>query len=308
MYNRFVDLDGIAVFVKVVQAGSFSQAAKLLNMPNSTVSAKVAALEKRLGVTLLQRTTRRLHLTGAGERYFQRSLRALEELQTAENELAIERGETKGVLRLTAPVELGRSALPSVLDALMKRHPGIEIDLVITNRLADLVAENIDVAVRAGPLKDSGLIARRFVLGQFGLWASPEYLKNHSMPRNPHELKEHDCLRFTPFTGKGLQLSNGREHAQIALAGRVAADDFEALRTLAVLGWGIALLPNFLCKEEVKERKLVSVLPNWRGDSVTISVVYPAQRFVSPKIRAFITAAEEVWNANNAEAKRADHL
>jgi len=303
-----VDLDGIAVFVKVVQAGSFSQAAKLLNMPNSTVSAKVAALEKRLGVTLLQRTTRRLHLTEAGEGYFRRCMTALEELHAAENELAIERGETKGVLRLTAPVELGRSALPPVLDVLMKRHPAIKIDLIITNRLVDLVVENIDVAVRAGPLKDSGLIARRFVLGQFGLWASPSYLKNNSVPRNPNELKEHDCLRFAPFTGRKLQLTNGRERAQIALAGRITADDFEALRALAVLGWGIALLPSFLCAEEAKERKLVSVLPNWRGDSVTISVVYPAQRFVAPKIRAFITAAEELWSATNAEAKRAVHL
>ena len=303
-----MDLDGIAVFVKVVQAGSFSQAAKLLNMPNSTVSAKVAALEKRLGVTLLQRTTRRLHLTEAGEGYFRRCMTALEELHAAENELAIERGETKGVLRLTVPVELGRSALPPVLDVLMKRHPAIKIDLIITNRLVDLVAENIDVAVRAGPLKDSALIAKRFVLGQFGLWASPSYLKNNSVPRNPDELKEHDCLRFAPFTGRKLQLTNGRERAQIALAGRITADDFEALRALAVLGWGIALLPSFLCAEEAKERKLVSVLPNWRGDSVTISVVYPAQRFVSPKIRAFITAAEELWSATNAEAKRADHL
>jgi len=303
-----VDLDGIAVFVKVVQAGSFSQAAKLLNMPNSTVSAKVAALEKRLGVTLLQRTTRRLHLTEPGAGYFRRCLQALEGLQAAESELESERSEAKGVLRLTAPVELGRSALPPVLDVLMKRHPAIEIDLIITNRLVDLVAENIDVAVRAGPLKDSALIAKRFVLGQFGLWASPSYLKNNSVPRNPNELKEHDCLRFAPFTGRKLQLTNGRERAQIALAGRITADDFEALRALAVLGWGIALLPSFLCAEEAKERKLVSVLPNWRGDSVTISVVYPAQRFVSPKIRAFITAAEELWSATNAEAKRADHL
>ena len=303
-----MNLDAIAVFVKVVQAGSFTHAAKLLNMPNSTVSAKVAALEKELGITFLQRTTRSLHLTEAGEVYFRRCLRALEELQAAENELAADRGAPKGVLRLTAPVELGRSVLPPVLDVLMKRHPAIEIDLVITNRLADLVAENIDVAVRAGPLKNSGLIARRFSLGQFGLWASPGYLKKHSAPRNPDELNDHQCLRFAPFTGRNLQLSNGRERAQIALAGRITADDFETLRALAVLGWGIALLPSFLCAEEAKERKLVAVLPDWRGESVTISIVYPAQRFVSPKIRAFITAAEELWTAKNAEAKLANHL
>ena len=303
-----MDLDGIAVFVKVVQAGSFSQAAKLLKMPNSTVSAKVADLEKSLGVTLLQRTTRKLRLTDAGESYFRRCLRALEELQAAENELATERGETKGVLRVTAPVELGRSVLPPVLDVLMKRYPAIEIDLVITNRLTDLIAENIDVAVRAGSLKDSGLIARRFVLGQFGLWASPDYLKENSVPRNPSELKEHDCLRFAPFIGRKLQLTNGRERAPIALAGRITADDFETLRALAVRGWGIALLPSFLCAEEVKERKLVSVLPNWRGESVSISLVYPAQRFVSPKIRAFIATAQEVWASKETQANHDAHV
>src|SRR5262249_42969132 len=156
-----------------------------------------------------------------------------------ENEVATDRGEPKGILSLTAPAELGRSVLAPVLDILMKRHPAIGIDLVITNRLADLVAENIDVAVRAGPLKNSGLIARRFVLGQFGLWASPGYLKQNSMPRNPDELKDHQCLRFAPFIGRNLQVSNGRERAQIALAGRITADDFETLRALAVLGWGI---------------------------------------------------------------------
>jgi DNA-binding transcriptional LysR family regulator len=303
-----MDLDAVAVFVKVVQAGSFRQAAKVLKMPNSTVSAKVAALEKSLGVTLLQRTTRRLHLTEAGEGYFRRSSRALEELEAAQNELATEKGEPKGVLRITAPAELGRGALPPLLDVLMKRHPGIDIDLVMTSRVVDLVAENIDVAVRAGPLKDSGLIARRFVLGQFGLWTSPGYLKKNSIPKNPKDLARHDFLRFAPFTGRKLELSNGRERAMLTLSGRITADDFETLRSLAVLGWGIALLPSFLCVEEAKERRLVSVLPDWRGESVTISIVYPAQRFVSPKIRAFITAAEELWNPKNAEAKLANHL
>jgi len=303
-----MDLDAVAVFVKVVQAGSFTQAAKVLKMPNSTVSAKVAALEKSLGVTLLQRTTRRLHLTESGEGYFRRCLRALEELEAAQNELETTRGEPKGVLRITAPAELGRGALPSLLDVVMKRHPSIDIDLVITSRMVDLVTENIDIAVRAGPLKDSGLIARRFVLGQFGLWASPGYLKKNSIPKNPDDLAQHEFLRFAPFTGRKLQLSNGREQAILTLSGRITADDFETLRSLAVLGWGIALLPSFLCAEEAKERRLVSVLPDWRGESVKISIVYPAQRFVSPKIRAFITAAEELWNAKNGEPKLANHL
>jgi DNA-binding transcriptional LysR family regulator len=189
-----VDLDGIAVFVKVVQAGSFSQAAKLLNMPNSDGQRQSCGFGKKARCDPPAADDTKVAPDGSRRRLLSPLYDSLEELHAAENELAIERGETKGVLRLTAPVELGRSALPPVLDVLMKRHPAIKIDLIITNRLVDLVVENIDVAVRAGPLKDSGLIARRFVLGQFGLWASPSYLKNNSVPRNPDELKEHDCF------------------------------------------------------------------------------------------------------------------
>ncbi|HVO93634.1 MAG TPA: LysR family transcriptional regulator [Terriglobales bacterium] len=291
-----MDLDGIVIFVKVVQAGSFSKAAALLGIPNSTVSAKVAALEKRLGITLLQRTTRKLHATQAGEAYFRRCVQALEELTAAENELATARGEPNGVLRLTAPVEFGHNLLPALVDAFMKRHTRVDVELVITNRLIDLVAENVDLAVRAGSLKDSALIARRFELGHFGFWASPTYLKQHPPPAHPRELAQHECMKFSRFDGKGVQLSNGREQARITLAGRIMADDFEALRALAVHGRGIAFLPSFLCNERVQERKLVPVLPDWRGEAVAVSLVYPAQRFVAPKVRAFIEVASELWH------------
>src|SRR5689334_18636195 len=172
-----MDLDGIEVFVKVVEAGSFNQAAKLLGMPNSTVSAKVSALEKRLGVTLLQRTTRKLRATQAGEIYFQQCLRALEQLQAAENELTRGQQEPRGLLKLTAPTDIGHSLLAILVHAFLQKHPKMEVELIITNRVLDLVAEGIDVAIRAGDLPDSRLIAKRFSVGYFGLWASPSYLK-----------------------------------------------------------------------------------------------------------------------------------
>lgn len=290
-----MDLDGIAIFVKVLQAGSFSQAAKLLGMPNSTVSAKVSALEKRLGVTLLQRTTRKLRATQAGEAYFRRSVRALEELQAAENELEMGRGEPKGLLRLTAPVEIGHSLLPALVHALLKKHPRMEVELVVTNRVLDLVVDGIDLAIRAGPLKDSSLVARRFALGDFGLWASPNYVARHAAPRHPQELAQHNCLRFSRFKDDGFRLSHGRETVHVAVSGQLVADDFETLRSLATLGEGVAFLPSFLCSEETKQDKLTRVLPQWRGDKVFLSLVYPAQRFVPTKVRAFITVAEELW-------------
>ncbi len=290
-----MDLDGIAIFVKVMQAGSFSRAAKLLGMPNSTVSAKVSALEKRLGVTLLQRTTRKLRATQAGEAYFQRSVRALDELQAAENELETGRVEPKGLLRLTAPVEIGHSLLPALVHAFLKKHPRMEIELIVTNRVLDLVVDGIDLAIRAGPLKDSRLIATRFDLGECGLWASPDYLAQHAAPSHPKELAQHNCLRFSRFKDDGVRLAHGRDNFNVAVSGQLVADDFETLRSLAILGEGIAFLPSFLCSEDTKEDKLTRVLPKWRGDKVSLSLVYPAQRFVPTKVRAFIAVAEELW-------------
>ena len=290
-----MDLDGIAIFVKVLQAGSFSQAAKLLGMPNSTVSAKVSALEKRLGVTLLQRTTRKLRATQAGEAYFQRSVRALEELQAAENELETGRAEAKGLLRLTAPVEVGHSLLPALVHAFLKKHPRMEVELIVTSRVLDLVVDGIDLAIRAGPLKDSSLIAKKFDLGDFGLWASPDYLTRHAAPRHPKELAQHNCLRFSRFKDDGFRLTHGRENFHIAVSGQLVADDFETLRSLAILGEGIAFLPSFLCSEDTKQDKLTRVLPQWRGDKVSLSLVYPAQRFVPTKVRDLSRVADELW-------------
>ena len=289
-----MDLDGIAIFVKVLQAGSFSRAAKLLGMPNSTVSAKVSALEKRLGVTLLQRSTRKLRATQAGEAYYQRSLRALEELQAAENELETGRAEPKGLLRLTAPVEIGHSLLPALVHAYLKNHPRMEVELVVTNRVLDLIVDGIDLAIRAGPLKDSSLIAKRFELGHFGLWANSNYLTKHPAPRHPKELTQHNCLRFSRFKNEGFRLTNGKETLNVPVSGTLIADDFETLRSLATLGAGIAFLPSFLCTEEAKQDKLVRVLPEWHGDKVSLSLVYPAQRFVPAKVRTFIAVAEEI--------------
>jgi DNA-binding transcriptional LysR family regulator len=290
-----MDLDGVAIFVKVVQAGSFSQAAKMLGMPNSTVSAKVSALEKRLGITLLQRTTRRLRPTEAGQAYFQRAVRALDDLQAAENELETGRAEPRGLLRLTAPVDVGRDIVPALVHSFLEAYSRMDVELVITNRRLDLIDEGIDLAIRAGELKDSGLIARRFELGHFGLWASPDYLAGRADPRHPKDLAQHRGLQFSQFKTSGIRLTNGKETVNVMVEGRLVADDFETLRALAVLGEGVAFLPSFLCAEEKKQEKLVRVLPQWRGDKVSLSLVYPGQRFVPAKVRAFIAVAEELF-------------
>jgi DNA-binding transcriptional LysR family regulator len=289
-----MDLDGIEVFVKVLESGSFSRAAKGLGMPNSTVSAKVSALEKRLGVTLLQRTTRKLRATQAGEIYFQQCVQALERIQAAENELTGGQQEPRGLLRLTATVDAGHTMLPTLVRALLQKHPKLEVELIVTNRMLDLVAEGIDLAIRAGELPDSRLVARRFSVGHFGLWASPAYLKKRGTPSHPKDLAPEECLQFSLFKENRLDLTRGKERAAVVTSGRLRADDFEALKAFALLNEGIAYLPGYMCAEEVKQHRLQRVLPDWHGNNITFSLVYPAQKFVSPKVRAFIAVAEEL--------------
>jgi DNA-binding transcriptional LysR family regulator len=178
--------DAIPVFVKVVEAGSFSAAARLLGMPKTTVSAKVAALEKRLELKLIQRTTRKLHVTEAGMKYFRHCSNAVHEIELGEAALQSTQGEPTGLLRVTAPVDIGHMLLPRITRTYLARYPGTSVELLVSNRFVDLVGEGIDLAIRAGALRDSSLIAKRFQDVAATLWASPAYLRqlgNVSHPR-----------------------------------------------------------------------------------------------------------------------------
>ena len=194
-----IDLNEISVFVEVVKAGSFSQAAKKLKMPNSTVSHKVSSLEKRLGLTLLQRTTRKLNVTPAGQIYFKKCLNGFSEIELAEAEMASAQGEAQGLLRVTAPVELGGGILPEIISDFTAQFPKVTIELILTERRVDLLSESVDLAIRAGELKDSSLIAKKIGLAYFALFASPRYLKQKGTPTHPRELNQHKCLAFAPL-------------------------------------------------------------------------------------------------------------
>src|SRR5262245_33081492 len=181
--------DAIAVFVKVVEAGSFSTAARRLGLPKTTVSAKIAGLEQRLGVRLIQRTTRKLRMTEAGEKYFHHCAIATREVELGEAALQSAKEKPSGVLKVTAPVDFGRSVLPRVVRAYAAKYPDVSVELIVTNRIVDLVEENIDLAIRwAGSLKDSSLIARRFMETRSSLWASPKYLKAFGNATHPRDL------------------------------------------------------------------------------------------------------------------------
>jgi DNA-binding transcriptional LysR family regulator len=287
-----MDLDDIAVFVKVVQAGSFSQAARLLGMPNTTVSAKVARLEKRLGVTLIQRTTRKLHITPAGRAYFERCVRGLSEIETAEAEITLATAEPRGALRLTATAEVAHSVLPPVVTRYARAYPRMSVELIVTNRIVDLIAEGIDLALRAAELKDSTLVARRFMAVDWGLWVSQSYAASREVPRSVSELAGHATVVFSRLPSPKLKLADG-EDLELALDGPIVADDLETVRAFVLEGEGIGALPEFLAREDAAHARLVRVLPELSWSAGALSFVYPSQQFVPAKVRAFIDLALE---------------
>lgn len=282
-----MDLNAITVFVKVVQAGSFSGAARLLGMPNTTVSAKVAGLEKHLGVTLIHRTTRKLNITPQGRQFFLQCLRGLEEIEAGESALTSANGEPSGVLRITAPGDVAHHVLPSVVRRYLGEYSKVRVELVVTNRVVDLVGEGVDLAIRAGKLKDSTLVARPFLAYRGGLWATQRYLEERGEPETPEGLARHDMLSFSRLPRQRLSLTDGRNKADIALHCRTVADDLETLRAFVLQDAGIAPMPDYLAHSPALRR----VLPEWTWARAALSFVYPGRRFVLPTVRTFIDTA-----------------
>lgn len=286
-----MDLNEISVFVKVVQAGSFTKAARELGMPNSTVSAKVSSLERRLGVTLIQRTTRQLNVTAAGAAFFQSSAQGLQRIEAAENEITAANGEPQGLLKITAPVELGAVLLPPVIAGYMGKYPKARVEVVLSDERTDLLTQNIDLAIRAGELKDSTLIAKKIGAVTFAAFASPKYLKGAKIPADPQDLKNRPCIQFSLMGKHEWKLTNGRATKSVTLPERLVVNDLNMVKAMAVAGHGIALLPSFFCHSELRSGQLMRVLPDWRTGYNPVHFVYPAQRFVMPKLSAFIEIA-----------------
>lgn len=286
-----MDLNETAVFVKVVEAGSFSAAARLLGLPTSTVSTRVARLEKRLGVTLLQRTTRRLRLTDTGELYYRHASTGLGHMLDAEAAVTESNGEPKGLLRVTAPADLGDVLLAEIVNQLRRNHPKISIDMVLMNRYVDLVAEGVDVAIRTGALKDSTLIAKAAGVARWEPFASPEYLESAPPLKSPEALRHHYCLQFTPLGKESWTLKSKTSSVTIPMAGQVLINDVRVIQSMALAGEGVALLPMYLCRDDCTVGRLVRVLPAWHAKADTVHIVYPRQRFMAPKLRAFIDLA-----------------
>ena len=284
-----VDLNQIAVFVSVAQLGSFTRAARALAMPVSTVSRRVADLERQLGVTLLQRTTRKLTLTTQGRDYFDQCSEPLGHLYDAERVLTRSQRQPAGILRLSVPVILGDSAFLGFLSDFLRNYPGIRLDLFITNQMLDLVSENIDVAVRFGELESSSLVARKLGTTVRYVVAAPAYLDGRTRPREPAELSKHVGVLLNAFNNEvEWELVNNRRRARVRVVGAVASRDFRSVSFFVDRGHGVGLMPSTYCDPEIERGRLVRLLPKWSSPSMSVHAVYPTRKFLPEKVHVFL--------------------
>ncbi|XXF78257.1 LysR family transcriptional regulator [Myxococcaceae bacterium GXIMD 01537] len=291
------DLNELIVFTRVVQAGGFTAAAARLGMPKSTVSRKVSELEARVGARLLQRTTRKLGLTDVGRAYYEHTARIVAELEEAERAITELQSTPRGKLRVTVPLTFGM--LGPVMAELLARCPELQVELLCTDRRVDLVEERFDLAIRAGPLADSTLVGRKLGMLRRLLVAAPAYLQRREMPRAPADLRKHECIVFgASAEGNAWKLGNGTRTVEVAAPTRLVVNDYGMLREVARSGVGVALLPDYLCAEDLKAGRLRRVLEGWTAPEVPIHAVYPSARHLSPKVIALLELLRERLQLN----------
>jgi DNA-binding transcriptional LysR family regulator len=285
------NLDDIVIFVKVARFESISRAARSLGMPISTVSRRLSGLESELGVSLLRRTTRRLTLTAQGREYFSQCHEPVNLLQEAERVLTQAQKRPEGLLRITVPVVLSQEPFFNFMSAFMREHAGIRLELVVTNLLLDLIAENIDVAIRVGELEDSSVVARRLGAIVYYLVAAPEYLKSRTLPAEPADLKAHDCVLFNAKNNeRDWELVSGKRKARVHVSGPAASRDINSASAFVHRGHGIGLASSTYCEEAIARGKLVRLLPKWTSSPIPVFVLYSSRKFLPLRMSVFLDA------------------
>ncbi len=278
-------------FAETAKHGSFAAAARELGTGASTLAKAVARLEASLGVKLFHRTTRQVSLTPDGERLFQRCQRVLAEIDELHADAAGARAAPSGTLRLSVPIAYGKRVIVPLLAPLVQQHAALTIDLRLDDGYVDLVKEGFDLAVRVGPLQDSGLVAQRFDSQQLVLCASPAHLAVAGVPRSIEALKAHAAVAFRlPSTGRlrAWQLRSRGQALQWTPQARVQVNDGEGLVAAVLQGLGVAQVPDYMVEDELRDGRLVELLPGCRPVAMPISAVYPSGRLVPPRVRAVL--------------------
>jgi len=291
-----LDLNDIALFVQVVRSGSFAEAARRLGMPPNTVSRRVQQLEEQLDTRLLQRSTRKLTLTNAGRAFHERCAGAIDGLTEAGQELLTGSLEPSGLVRVAATADFFDFFQMEWVADFLVIHPRVRLDFVLSDTKADLIADRIDVAIRGGPLQDSGFIGREILrAGSDGLVASPAYLANRGAPNTLQDLANHDCVSFSHPSGLTTWQLTGPDgtEEEVQISSRFNGNTAQALRKATVAGLGIALLPSAIIRLDLQTGLLVPVLPQYQRKGYGLHVLYPSRRQLPLAVSAFIALVME---------------
>lgn len=283
--------DDLLIFARVAELGSFTAAAERLGRPKSTVSRRISALEEQLGERLLMRTTRQMHLTDFGHALLEHAQMVAHEVSAAWALSEERKLEPSGRLRVSIPSDFANLFLVEMLAAFSSLHPQVNLELDLSARRVDLLAEGFDLAVRIGDLSDDALlVGRKLTRMGSGLYASPDYLRSHGLPQHPDDLLQHQALHLRTARGQlvAWQLGNGQEHWDKDTAGRVHANTPELLMHLACNHAGIVGLPHRFAELQVKSGQLQQVIPDWQLPEVDVWAVFPGRRLLPAKTRAFI--------------------
>jgi len=291
--------DALQAFARVVEARSFTKAAQTLHMSKTTVTQLVQQLEARLRVKLLNRTTRQVRVTADGAAYYERVVRVLAELEDADTSLSSAAAAPKGRLRVDMPSPFARMIVMPALPAFHARYPDIQFDMGVSDRMVDLIGDNVDCVVRGGEVTDASLIARRVGELQLGVFASPDYLARAGVPVHPRELEDsaHRIVGFLRArSGTVAPIRMQRDGEGVEVHGRyvVAVDDGNAYLAAGLAGMGILWLPQYMAEAHAARGELVPLFEGWRFESMPMYVAYPPNRHVSAKLRVFIAWIDEL--------------
>jgi DNA-binding transcriptional LysR family regulator len=291
-----LDLNSLRVFEKVASLKSFTAAARALGLPKSNVSRSVARLEDALGTRLFQRTTRDVVLTLTGAALLDRSSALIANISEALEYVGSLRGQPRGILKISAGVGFGINVLAEQLPGFLRRYPDIGLALDLESRPADLIAEAVDVAVRLGPLPDSGLVAVKLGEMRRYLCAAPAYLERRGLPKSIEDVVRHDTIDMPGPNGRARPwiFSRGGETIKLDVVPRISVNEALTIYRLALNGAGLGILSGYLCAPEIAADRLVRLFPDWSPPPVEVNLVFPSRRELSPAVRAFVDYMKEV--------------
>jgi len=292
-------IQAMRIFVRVVEAGTFTRAADSLALPKGTVTKQIQALESRLRVKLLNRTTRRVTVTPDGAAYFERAARLLNDFDDMEASMTNAQANPTGRLRIDVGTSVARQIILPALASFCDRYPDIQVDLGVSDRTVDLISDNVDCVIRAGELNDQSLVARRIGTLHFVTVASPAYVKRYGMPQHPSDIeKRHHVVSYFSGTTRRVyphEFRKGDEQIELNGPYRVSVNESNAHITAVLGGFGISQCITFMAEPLLESGELIELLPDWHRDPLPIHVVYPPNRHLSAKVRAFVDWAAELF-------------